>query len=355
VRGDLFNKWQYSWFLKNTNQIPIYRFRDGFKRLRENGSTRSIITEKLRKNACVMIFGEGSSETVKFLRPLQKGMARMAHDAVLEDPELDIRIVPLGITFVDPDGFRKNVMIKVGESFAFNEYKKYFDENPALGRKKVTDNLKGLMTPLLLNVTREEEKFYDVASPILRNEMPEKWLPIIEDSSANFDAENQMMEKIRTGKWDAEINTYKGLLKKMGTRDRYLSSRSPFFISLIISIILLPIAAVGFVLNAITSGLTFLITYTIIPRNRFFGSLAGLSRLGLHWYILYPIITIVGFFKVSWPALFFIPVAVITEWIFYRWWDHFLTIVHKTKIAILHSSTLAQAKEKRALLYQALK
>ncbi len=39
VRGDIFNNPVLLPLLRSTNQIPIFRFRDGFSKLRENSQT----------------------------------------------------------------------------------------------------------------------------------------------------------------------------------------------------------------------------------------------------------------------------------------------------------------------------
>lgn len=58
--------------LRSTNQIPIYRFKDGFGKLRNNKSTFDQSFEVLAQQEVVLMFPEASSQLVKYLRPLQK-------------------------------------------------------------------------------------------------------------------------------------------------------------------------------------------------------------------------------------------------------------------------------------------
>ena len=354
VRGDLFKKKAFSWFLYNTNQIPIFRFRDGFKNLRENAGSRSVITQKLQQNARIMVFGEGSSDTVKYLRPLQKGMARMAYDAYQENSDLDIKVVPLGITFNEPDGFRKNVMIKIGEAINFNDYLPQFEENEGLAKKKITQDTYEAIKPLLLNVYPEIEDLYEVAAPIVRTELGEQWMPIVEKSTKNFDAEAQLVKQLNEHVAKEEIEKYGQCLTEMNTQDKYVGGKKSILVSFILGIIMMPFAMVGFVLNWFPSGITFLMAAYVIPRNKFYGSLSGLSRLGLHWYVLYPIITIVCVSLWGWIGLLYVPLAFTTEWIFYRWWDQLVFIFHKLKLSILHKQTLATAKDLRTAILNRL-
>jgi len=355
VRGDLFKKKAFSWFLNNTNQIPIFRFRDGFKNLRANAGSRSIITEKLNKNARIIVFGEGSSATVKYLRPLQKGMARMAYDAYKQNNELDIKIVPMGITFNEPDGFRKDVMIKVGEPLNFRDYLPLFDGNEGQAKNKITSDTFNAIQPLLLNVTEELSEVYEKAAPIFRNELTEKWLPVVEKSALPFDSEKQLVNRLKDSKFQKLINSYDELTDKMNVSDKHISSRQSLIPMVLWSILLLPAAVIGFVFNAFPSGITFLMAAYVIPRNKFYGSLSGLSRLGLHWYILYPIITIIGCFIYGWKGLLYVPIAVISEWIFYRWWEQIVGIYQFLRLNVGMSKDLAIAKVKRNEILKALK
>jgi hypothetical protein len=67
----------------------------------------------LSENKCILIFVEGSTKSVKMLRPLQKGFVRLALDAKTVNPENPIEIVPVGINFSNSSVFRSDVMIRV--------------------------------------------------------------------------------------------------------------------------------------------------------------------------------------------------------------------------------------------------
>src|SRR5690606_19756395 len=113
VRGDLFENKIIKYFLEATHQIPIYRFKDGFSKLRNNADSIQAATDVLVKNKCLLIFVEGGTKSIKKLRPLQKGFVRMASEAVQKNPQIDLEILPLGINFSDSTTFRSEVMIKI--------------------------------------------------------------------------------------------------------------------------------------------------------------------------------------------------------------------------------------------------
>lgn len=113
VRGDIFENIFLRPVLLATHQIPIFRFKDGFSKLRENKQSMNEATSVLSENKCILIFVEGSTKSVKMLRPLQKGFVRLALDAKMVNPENPIEIVPVGINFSNSSVFRSDVMIRV--------------------------------------------------------------------------------------------------------------------------------------------------------------------------------------------------------------------------------------------------
>jgi 1-acyl-sn-glycerol-3-phosphate acyltransferase len=163
VRGDVFqNPWLRP-FLVNTNQIPIFRFRDGFKGLRKNDSSLQEGYNALDNEGAIILFIEGGTETVKTLRPFQKGMARMANSYLeVNNSGKELKILPVAINFVSPFKLRSRVCLNVGEAY---NAKSYFNdpEKKVSDIKRFTNDIYHKMLPLAFNV--EEE----VRQPILNH------------------------------------------------------------------------------------------------------------------------------------------------------------------------------------------
>jgi len=163
VRGDVFHP-VFRWFFKWTNQIPIYRFRDGFSNLRNNSKTFERCYEELAAGAKIVIFAEGSTKWVKQLRPLQRGTARIAIGALEKYPGLDLDIVPVGINFEDIFRFRSTCVIKVGEAFSASQFK----GEKAQVAEKITRNLQKEMESCVLHLEdREDELVFNLTSDYL--------------------------------------------------------------------------------------------------------------------------------------------------------------------------------------------
>lgn len=102
TRGDMFRGRLMKWLLRNTNQIPIYRFRDGFENLRSNLTTFQACYEKLAERKMILIFSEAKTELEKRMRPIQRGTAKLALGALDYDPSMDLCIVPVSVSYEDP-------------------------------------------------------------------------------------------------------------------------------------------------------------------------------------------------------------------------------------------------------------
>ncbi len=155
VRGDVFRKPWLRPFLVNTNQIPIFRFRDGFKELRKNDSSLQEAYKALDKEAAIILFIEGGTELVKTLRPFQKGMARMANSYLeVNNSGKELKILPVAINFLSPFKLRSRVCLNVGEAYSA---KSYFNdpEKKVNDIKRLTDDVYHKMLPLAFNVEEE--------------------------------------------------------------------------------------------------------------------------------------------------------------------------------------------------------
>lgn len=113
VRGDVFENPLLKPLLIATHQIPIYRFKDGFSKLRENASTVEASTEVLSQHKSLLIFVEGSTKSIRMLRPLQKGMTRIALQTLNQYPDTRLEIVPVGINFSHPLSGGKDVALTI--------------------------------------------------------------------------------------------------------------------------------------------------------------------------------------------------------------------------------------------------
>lgn len=99
TRASVFKKSIIAKMLDYIRMIPIYRVRDGINNMEKNKETFDKSAQVLLNKGTMVIFGEGNHSIQRNLRPLRKGFARIAYQALEKDPDLDLLILPVGINY----------------------------------------------------------------------------------------------------------------------------------------------------------------------------------------------------------------------------------------------------------------
>lgn len=97
TRADVF-VFPFKYFLQSLNMMPVYRRRDGYKTLSKNEAVFETCSRLLQDDKPILLFPEASQELVHYLRPLSRGLSRIAIKAQKDD-EKPLYIIPVGINF----------------------------------------------------------------------------------------------------------------------------------------------------------------------------------------------------------------------------------------------------------------
>ncbi len=154
VRADLFKKPVLSKILYGTNQLPIYRFRDGIKELRNSHTILNKTYANLASGKAILIFPEGTTQEVRYLRPIKKGTARMAFDTLKQHPECGLKIIPIGLSYSSPNSWRSVANIQIGKPIIpeLPENEKEFPRRIRI----LTEQIFSEMSKLILHLENEE-------------------------------------------------------------------------------------------------------------------------------------------------------------------------------------------------------
>jgi 1-acyl-sn-glycerol-3-phosphate acyltransferase len=159
VRGDLFENPFMNWFLRSTHQIPIFRFVDGFSKMKENNNSLNEATQVLNEGKTILIFAEGSTIASLQCRPIQKGAAKIAFKAFDDYPDKDIHILPVGINMSDWENPGGEVILNVGESYSARPF--YDDEEEKVkGIRELTKVIGQHMQKHIFHVNEKEDEIY---------------------------------------------------------------------------------------------------------------------------------------------------------------------------------------------------
>ena len=122
TRANVFSSKLVKKILTVLQMSPVYRFRDGFSTLRKNDEVIDNCVELLSNQNSILIFGEGNHNGQWFLRPLQKGFARIAIAAEeRNDWKLGLTIVPVGVQYESHTKFRSRVLVTFGNPISVRE------------------------------------------------------------------------------------------------------------------------------------------------------------------------------------------------------------------------------------------
>lgn len=166
VRGDMFNP-KFQWLFDWTNQIPIFRQKDGIQNLRKNASSFDLSYRKLGEGNAILIFPEAKTVLEKKLRPIQRGTAHLAFGAsgYLKENEY-IKMLPVGVNFTEPRVAGTDVIVHFAPAYdapkASREDREAIDE--------FTQKLEDAMVPLVVTLPEEKnERFYEAALSLYLN------------------------------------------------------------------------------------------------------------------------------------------------------------------------------------------
>lgn len=154
VRADMFSNKIVGKIMRSIKTLPVYRIRDGYNSVKNNDDTFERTKEILIKGGVVAIFPEGSHSLTHKVRPLKKGIARIAFMAeAAENFNLDIKIVPFGINYEDYFSSSSRTLVNIGKPLSIGQYKKDFLEDENLAYRNMTTDLRNRMKSLIVHIS----------------------------------------------------------------------------------------------------------------------------------------------------------------------------------------------------------
>ncbi len=233
TRGDLFANPTFAKMMRSLNMIPIFRFRDGFSNLKNNTDSMQYIYKALSEKKSIIIFSEGGTLTEKRLRPIQKGLARMAFGSFEKYGDLDVHIVPVCCTYLKPHNFRPEVMISFGEATPLSIYTQLYNQSSPKAINQLTAEVEDAMRKLLVHVEKpENDDLAENLFTLYQNSFPDTTFPIFRKSKRRLlalreiaDNVNQMPDN-QLFMLKKEVDSYFSELKKLSIDD--LAVAQPF-------------------------------------------------------------------------------------------------------------------------------
>lgn len=336
ARADIFKGRLLIHFLNFLNIMPIYRIRDGIDNVKRNESIFDKTLEVFRnKHNPIGIFPEGNHGNKRKLRPLNKGIFRMAFLAQEDYKDRPgIKIVPVGLDYGHYSNFRTTLLINFGSPIEVSEYYKAYEFDRVKAINLLKERLSSEMRALMIDI--QNEVYYDLYMSLrtiynqrMRNLMNIKGKSLID----RFNADKRMIDildavyadnRSRIDALDKLVRDYNYELKSINIRDwivekgRY--SISAEYLKQILFFILSPVYLTGLVNNYIPYHIPE--RYVKKVKDRQFHSsvkfVLGMLLFPLYYILVSVLAAIIipgRFF--SWLYIIFIPVSGIFAYNYY--------------------------------------
>jgi hypothetical protein len=298
--------------LRELNVAPIYRIEEGFENVHKNLEAFTGIYEVLKKNGNFIMFSEGICIQEKRLQKLRKGTARLAFGAE-EKFGLDVHIVPVGINYTYPSGFRKEVMINFHDAFSIRELKDVYTEHPAKALLAFTEKCDASLRKEVIII--EDPKNDWLAEQLLKMERHNMVLPFFKwkfDTDYRRQAEKRISEKVnhlgRTSLADLaslskKVEIYVNSLAKKRLRDENVARKLDWGLLRYFTVVAgFPLFIAGYISNLIPFIIPKLICDRLIKDLRFYSSVYISSGTVLY-LIYFPVILILAAIFAGLPGL----------------------------------------------------
>jgi len=172
ARGDAFKKGLATTLLESMGIVPIYRLRDGgYESVKKNLESFKTAYKLLDKGKKIMVFAEGLSVKERRLRSIQKGTAKMSFGYLEQGGDENLEVLPVGITYSEPEKFRPYVNYQVGEPIRVRDFYADYKNQPAQAILKLTALIEERMKPLVPSLLhKENDLLIEQLQPILKRQ-----------------------------------------------------------------------------------------------------------------------------------------------------------------------------------------
>lgn len=281
ARADIFAGQFLRRFLFFCKILPIFRIRDGKESLKENNFVFQKAVEVLKKKRFLVIYPEASHKGIHRLRPLKKGITRIAFMAEeATNYTLGVKIIPVGINYQDYYDFRTDAMINFGKPINVEDYAALYKENPQKANHQLVEEVKKELSTLIIDI-QDTENYdnFETAREILAPYLIRKNGKLINNFKNQILAGKEVVGLLgRIKESDPEefealaalLKQYREGLKETNLTDRIIRKKYKILGILLRTVILIatfPINVFGFVNNFVPYHLPFLLTMRVKDRN----------------------------------------------------------------------------------------
>ncbi len=140
--------------------IPINRKSDGVTKGVSNKDSFEACYSLLERGDILVVFPEGTSYLERKLRELKSGTARIALEVESRNQgTLNVKIIPIGLNYIDASSYRGKVMIHVGKPFEIEDgLLAQYQQNQGQAAKALTEQFRVALSRVFVSLETEENE-----------------------------------------------------------------------------------------------------------------------------------------------------------------------------------------------------
>ena len=323
-RADLFKKKAVAKFLRSAHMWPIYRSIDGKDSLAKNEQVFKECYASLKDGNPILLYGEGFTDErfIRRVKKIKKGAARIAMGAESAyDFNLDLKIVPVGINYTNPENLGGDLLIRFAEPISVQEYKEAYEVNNVKTYLEITNELERRIKSQAIHI--EEIDYAPSFEKLIQLEEDTMHYTSREGASAlttRWEKTKQLADKVNSLATDEKeslfdkVNAFWKEVNAEGSELYIVRALKDKSISGVFDLLLLligfPIALIGLIINLPLFILLKTLPQKLTPRITFYGGMKvafgtfltpillslmyGIISLFIYVPYLYPVILIGG-------------------------------------------------------------
>jgi 1-acyl-sn-glycerol-3-phosphate acyltransferase len=160
ARADIFKNPLIANFLHSIKMLPVFRIRDGYDQIKKNQEIFDITLEMVSKGNGLVVFPEANHFGQRQLRALKKGLVRVAFQSQEKYPEIDVKIVPVGLDYNHYHDFDSELIVNYGNPISVKEYMQSYKDNPNIALLELNKKLKYELSDTMIDIRAKGDDYY---------------------------------------------------------------------------------------------------------------------------------------------------------------------------------------------------
>jgi glycerol-3-phosphate O-acyltransferase/dihydroxyacetone phosphate acyltransferase len=256
-KSTLFSNPIFSWLLRGLGVIPVVRSREG-----SGGRNRDMLRSSCRAlqgGESLVLFPEGLSHPEPRVLQLKPGASKIALRATAEGV-VGVRVIPVGLTYTDPELFRGDVSIHIGEEIEIAQFMKDHEIDRSGSERRLTDRITASLRALTQHIENPDLDLVIKNLTTIYGEELAAQLPETVGFSHTLAARREITkaahlfsreepELVRSV--SRKLNAHYNKLSRLRIDASALPGRTPSTALLLLTILAAPLILYGFVHNAL--------------------------------------------------------------------------------------------------------